>query len=207
MRSRRVLDVGCGSGEWTQRFAEAGADVDGIDISAGMLAVAQKRLERQGLSGRARLREMSAMRLDYGDATFDIVHGRYIVHHLDPDRFGAEVARVLKPGGIAIFYENNGSNPLLMLARNTLCGRFGISKWSTEDEYPLTPARRRDFARHFASLHAEYPEFVMFDLFDAKLFRYRFRWITRFCKSLDGMCGSVSWFRRFSYFQLITTTR
>jgi ubiquinone/menaquinone biosynthesis C-methylase UbiE len=206
-RGLRILDVGCGDGQWTLRFAQAGANVEGIDISTGMLAIAQKRLAKYDFGARVHLREMSAMRLDYPDATFDVVHGRYIVHHLDPAEFGAEVARVLKPGGVAIFCENNGTNSILMLARNTLCGRFGISKWSTDDEYPLTPTRRQQFARNFSSLQAEYPEFIMFDLFDAKFFRRKVRAVTRFCTLLDKTCGSISWLRRYSYFQLIMATR
>ena len=43
---------------------------------------------------------MSAAAMTFDDAFFDFVHGAYIIHHLEPASFGAEVARVLKPRGL-----------------------------------------------------------------------------------------------------------
>jgi ubiquinone/menaquinone biosynthesis C-methylase UbiE len=207
LTGRRVLDVGCGEGLWTARLAAAGAHVDSIDISPGMVDVTRRRAKLLGFGKRVDARVMSAMRLEYPDATFDAVHGRDIIHHLDPGEFGKEIARVLKPGGVAVFRENNGTNGLLMLARNTLCGRFGIAKWSSDDEYPLTPARRRAFGSHFDTVKVEYPEFVMFHYIDAKFFKYRVKAMSIAMKALDRFAGTIPYVRRFSYRQLIAATR
>ena len=49
------------------------------------------------------MRVASAYELPFEDGFFDTAHGHNIVHHLDPSPFGAELARVLKPGGIVAF--------------------------------------------------------------------------------------------------------
>lgn len=59
---RRVLDVGCGSGEWSARLAKAGANVEGIDISAGMVDVTRRRADLLGVGERVTARVMSAMK-------------------------------------------------------------------------------------------------------------------------------------------------
>ncbi len=207
LHGKKVLDVGCGSGAWAVILAQRGAEVSAIDISPEMVAVTRRRAELAGVSDRVAARTMSAMHLDYPSGFFDCVHGQDIVHHLEPGLFGHEIARVLAKGGRAVFRENSGNNGLLMLARNTLCGRFGISKWSSDDEYPLTPQRRKDFSRNFSTTHIEYPEFVMFHYVDAKFFRYKVKAVTKLCRALDRAMYAVPFLRRLSYRQLIACTR
>jgi SAM-dependent methyltransferase len=206
LADKRVLDVGCGAGEWAVWFALKGANVDAIDISPEMIAVTKRRAALLGVGDKVNARVMSATQLEYEDGIFDIAHGQDIVHHLDPGPFGAEIARVLKGGGRAVFRENSGNNVLLMAARDTLCGRFGIPKWSSDDEYPLTPTRLRAFTGHFTEKHIEYPEFIMFHYVDAKFFRYRVRAITALVRKIDQIIGATP-LRRFSYRQLIKCTR
>jgi ubiquinone/menaquinone biosynthesis C-methylase UbiE len=204
---RLILDVGCGDGAWAVRIAATGANVEAIDISPRMVDMTRRRAELLGLDDRVAARVMSAVRLEYGDATFDAVHGQDIIHHLDPDTFGREIARVLKPGGVAVFRENNGSNAILMFARDKLCGRFGIPKWSSADEYPLTPERLRQFTQHFGKVELEYPYFFMFHYVDSKFFRFRFKPLSIAIRGLDIAIGSIPWLRRYSYQQLIAVTR
>jgi SAM-dependent methyltransferase len=45
----RILDLGCGTGSYTIALAEAGYDVVGVDLAAGMLAVARHKARRRGL--------------------------------------------------------------------------------------------------------------------------------------------------------------
>jgi 2-polyprenyl-3-methyl-5-hydroxy-6-metoxy-1,4-benzoquinol methylase len=207
LRGKCVLDVGCGSGEWTLMLARAGATVYAIDIAPEMVAVTQRRAKLSGVDDRVIARTMSAMRLEFPDAYFEIVHGQDIIHHLDPGDFGHEVARVLRPGGRAVFRENNGNNAILLWARDNLCGRFGISKWSTDDEYPLTPKRLNAFARNFATICTEYPEFACFIFADAKFFRGRVRPFTQVCETLDRGLHAIPPLRRYSWHQLIVCTR
>jgi len=207
LRGKKVLDAGCGSGLWSVLLAQRGAQVFAIDISPEMVALTQRRAALVGVGESVIAQTMSARKLEFADSTFDCVTGQDIVHHLEPGDFGREVARVLALGGRAVFRENCGNNPILMWARDTLCGRFGISKWSSDDEYPLTPKRRKDFTRHFSSTRIEHPEFVVFHYVDVKFFRYKVKMLTFICRAIDRLVYRVPALRKFSYRQLIACTR
>jgi len=97
---RRILDIGCGTGALMAALRERypGAELQGIDISPGMLAEAEKKRE-QGL--RATFTLGAAERLPYPDGHFDLVVSTLCFHHWRSRTQGvAEVSRVLAPGGI-----------------------------------------------------------------------------------------------------------
>ena len=97
---RSVLEIGVGLGADHQRFAEAGADLHGIDLTERAVEHTRRRLLHFGLS--SELRTGDAEALDYPDATFDLVYSWGVLHH-SPDTESAvrEVWRVLKVGGEA----------------------------------------------------------------------------------------------------------
>lgn len=204
----RVLDVGCGTGEWAVRLAKMGSRVWAVDISPVSVATVRRRAALHGVADRVTAMVMSATELDFPDRFFDRVHGQNIIHHLDAVRFGREVVRVLRDGGRGVFHENCANNRLLMLARDHLCGRWGIPRWSSPDEYPLTRDRLSAFAAGFARFEAEYPEFLFFHYLDAKLFGYRNRPVSWLCHSLDrAVHRFVPILRRYSYRQVICCWR
>jgi SAM-dependent methyltransferase len=131
----RVLDYGCGHGMAAVVLARRGARVTALDLSAGYLSEAGRRAAANG----ARVDRVQAdgERLPFADASFDRAWGNAVLHHLDIDRAGRELFRVLKPGGVAVFCEPWGENPLLCWARRRLPYR---GKHRTADEEPL---RRR----------------------------------------------------------------
>ncbi|MFI6207420.1 class I SAM-dependent methyltransferase [Streptomyces sp. NPDC051041] len=93
---RRVLDAGCGSGPLSAALRDRGAVVTGIDASAGMLALARRRLGGDVALHMADLRD----RLPFGDGAFDDVVASLVLHYLED--WGptlAEIRRVLRPGG------------------------------------------------------------------------------------------------------------
>lgn len=95
VHGERLLDIGCGTGEYTTALAERFARVDGIEIE-------RKRLEvfEQNKPDNVSLQLMSASQLDFDDDTFDVVVMIEVLEHL-ADVPGAlkEIQRVLKPGG------------------------------------------------------------------------------------------------------------
>jgi ubiquinone/menaquinone biosynthesis C-methylase UbiE len=90
----RVLDVGCGPGLAATAAIERGASAVGIDFSEAMVD------EARCLNPGMEFRVADAHSLPFEDGSFDVVLSNLTVHHLgDPDKFLAEVFRVLRPGG------------------------------------------------------------------------------------------------------------
>ena len=93
VRPSRLLDVGCGPGELTERLArDLGADVRAIDISPRMVELARNR----GID--AQIADVE--RIPFGDGEFDCVFAAWVLYHApDLDRAISECARVLRPHG------------------------------------------------------------------------------------------------------------
>jgi SAM-dependent methyltransferase len=126
----RVLEYGCGPGSSAFSLAEHGAKVTGIDISPVAIKKAVDRARREGVRN-AEFRVMDAENLEFEDGSFDLVCGTGILHHLDLKKAFAEISRVLRPGGSAVFIEPLGHNPLINRFRGS------TPELRTEDEHPL----------------------------------------------------------------------
>ncbi len=98
----RVLDVGCGTGVLSRIAAHAvGAEgrVVGVDLSAGMLALAASLARADGVAERTEFRYGDAEQLDAADASFDAVISLYALRHFPrPQQALREMARVGRPG-------------------------------------------------------------------------------------------------------------
>ncbi len=99
----RILDAGCGSGVSTEYLAHLNpqAQVVGIDLSAGTLAVAKERCERTKVSDRVEFRQMSLFDAEQLEGEFDLINCVGVLHHTaDPIRGIQALAQKLAPGGI-----------------------------------------------------------------------------------------------------------
>ena len=136
---KHVLDLGCGRGERSVDLLGRGARVSGIDISSVYVAEAEAAARAAGhADDRFDFVAGDAHHLPYPDGAFDLVVGDGILHHLDLPVALAEVHRVLKPGGRALFREPLLDNPLLKVFRAL------TPKARTDDELPLS---REDLRR------------------------------------------------------------
>ncbi len=148
----RVLDICCGHGIATVRCAKRGATVTGIDISPRMLELARRNVELNGVANNVDLQLMSVHDMAFPDGTFDYVIGLGALHHLNPDQAGRDIARVLRPGGRAIFLEPRVPYKWLMLMRSLIPVRClespGGGRLSDDDI--------ASFESHFASCRIDY---------------------------------------------------
>src|SRR5262245_57923695 len=147
VRGKRVLDFGCGHGMASVVLARHGADVTGIDLSAGYVEEARRRAAANEVS--AFFQQADAEHLPFTDASCDAVWGCAILHHLDLQQAGSELRRVLRPGGVAVFCEPWGGNPGLEFARRYLPYP---GKHRTPDERPLRPADLTPLREFFPDL-------------------------------------------------------
>lgn len=98
-RGGAVLEVGVGTGLSLAHYKD-GCCVTGIDFSDAMLAKARAKVENQGLTQVAELRQMDARTLDFADQSFDMVAAMHVLSVVpEPERVMGEICRVLKPGG------------------------------------------------------------------------------------------------------------
>ena len=110
LAGRRLLEVGAGGGSLAVWLAQQGAEVVGIDVSPGILEVARKRAELNGVADRtsfvhAPVETFDPVGAGLGFAHFDAIIGNNVVHHFDRDLALANLGRLLAPGAVAVFCE------------------------------------------------------------------------------------------------------
>jgi 2-polyprenyl-3-methyl-5-hydroxy-6-metoxy-1,4-benzoquinol methylase len=152
IRGLDVLDYGCGMGEESAYLARLGAQVTAIDISPKGIEVANERARRNGLADRISAMVMNCTPTEFPDASFDVVHGLGILHHVGLAAGLAEVYRVLRPGGRAVFLEPLGSSRAVEAAKRGLHRLFGhwlalIPVTSGEENLRLSDIEREGRAR------------------------------------------------------------
>jgi len=95
-QGQNILDVGCGTGNFSIKLAEQGAVVIGIDVSEEMLSIARTKTGALPIS----YKNMDLYQLEFQDNTFDAVFSMAAFEFVEfPERALSELFRVLKPGG------------------------------------------------------------------------------------------------------------
>jgi SAM-dependent methyltransferase len=148
VRGLQIIDYGCGSGGNSVLLANRGARVYGVDISPDLVALARRRMAINGRAGGATFMVCSGYDLPFADGSIDVVFGIAILHHLDLSKASREIARVLRPGGRAIFQEPVRNSPVVRAVRALIPYRQpDLSPF----ERPLTDGELQAFARPFTS--------------------------------------------------------
>jgi ubiquinone/menaquinone biosynthesis C-methylase UbiE len=103
-----ILDICSGAGNSVIPLLKIfpQAEVIATDLSIELLAMLKQLLASQGTSERCTLAQMNAERLDFEDGVVDLVVGAAALHHLfRPDLTIANCGRILRDGGLAVFFE------------------------------------------------------------------------------------------------------
>jgi len=110
-KGRRVLELGCGTGIYTEELARTGAEIFAVDISQNMLNIAKQALNAKNVF----FRQADVNRLPFASQSFDSVVGAYVLQYLDLGSCLPEIRRVLKKNGAVAFVEPNMLNPICFL--------------------------------------------------------------------------------------------
>ncbi|MGD8762317.1 MAG: methyltransferase domain-containing protein [Desulfobacteraceae bacterium] len=102
----RILDIGCGTGELTAMLAVGGAFVEGFDINAKMVAVAQEKIREENLEKTVSIHQTGVESMDgFPDSAYDAVVSTLVFSELsDAERHFTlkHCARILKPDGLIL---------------------------------------------------------------------------------------------------------
>src|SRR3989344_2995802 len=95
---KSVLDIGFGNGLYASAFAEAGAEVAGLEVNPVLLSIATQNLKERNLHADLRLYDGSVF--PFPDRRFDYAFSVSVLEHVSvPQQLLKEVSRILKPDG------------------------------------------------------------------------------------------------------------
>jgi len=163
-----VLDVACGKGVPLEYFVrEYGVRGSGVDLDPGMVAQAEERARKEGLSGRLQFQTGPSEGLPYRDGIFDVVVGELgMAARCDPGDAVRELVRVTKPNGFVVLVqlawkasvdeqrqrvlsEHLGARPLMMVEWKRKLRDAGVVELHTEDWTDEETAFRPTIAKPF----------------------------------------------------------
>jgi len=119
--SKKILELGCGTGEWSCYLASKGADIIASDISKMNTNITQLRAERNNL--KIKVRTLDCTNTNLPNKSFDLVFGIALIHHLtveQENKLYLECYRILKDGGISVFLEPLSNSKTLNYIRTLI---------------------------------------------------------------------------------------
>lgn len=193
LRGKRVLDLCCGTGTTSLLLAEAGAEeVVGCDVSESSLDVARGRAAALDAGRRPSFvrHDVEAPRPEW-EGRFDVLFGAYALHHLDLDRCLPLLAGYLRPGGRSVFLETSARNPVLRWSRRWLTGRFGVPRYGTIDERPLTRDDLQTISCNLGGCRVISADYAFLRILDRQVFHYRSVGLSAACAAADKFLSQI----------------
>jgi len=160
LERRSVLDLGCGVGLMSRYVGEYFGELQGVDIAPGVV----ERAAAHFPEGKFQLYD--GQRIPFEDASFDVAFTVCVLHHVPPEQWAslvAEMARVLKPGGLLYIFEHNPYNPLT---------RRAVSNCPFDADATLLTRSRSAALLKSAGLDAGEERYVLFFPWIGSGFRY-----------------------------------
>lgn len=148
IKGKKVLVMGGGMDCAAIWFAAQGCDTTVIDISNSGIKAQEILAKHAGVSITTAVDDGNSTSFD--DASFDLIFGKAVLHHLDTEKASSEILRLLKPKGRAVFRDVMQGGIFLQLFRHL------TPSVRTRDEHPLTMrdlSIYKDKFPHFQSEH------------------------------------------------------
>lgn len=149
LKNKKVLDLGCGLGEGAVFFALKGAQVTACDISPEMCKTTREVALLHGVT----IKTIVASATDLSvlpDNSFDVVYGANMLHHVEIACCTAEAHRVLRKGGVAVFWDPIQYNPVINVYRRM------AANVRTEDEHPIRISDIRHIKQFFGEIETKF---------------------------------------------------
>jgi ubiquinone/menaquinone biosynthesis C-methylase UbiE len=194
----RIVDLGCGSGVFTNVLQRRGYRCTGVDLNPKLIKIAQSKFpDIEFIEGDVEY-------LPFPDNIFDGVLLSGLVHHFpDPSRCAGEVFRILRPGGRFFAFDPNRMNPFMYLYRDS-SSPFYSSVGVTKNERPVVAS---EIACIFENVGFDVETEYLSDL----KYRYVASWPIRLLlpiyNAIDSFVFSPAFMRRFRAFVLTFGTK
>ncbi len=148
-RAMRLLDFGCGTGDFLAALSPETPDweLEGCDISDGMLAEAKRRYPNPTF------RLWNSAGVPWPAARYDIVTAVCVLHHVPPNDWRTTLDKLinaLRPGGLLVVFEHNPWNPITSwMIRRTEVDRNAMLLSASTLENLLTATECKIVAKEF----------------------------------------------------------
>ncbi|OGC47744.1 hypothetical protein A2886_01825 [candidate division WWE3 bacterium RIFCSPHIGHO2_01_FULL_42_13] len=110
-KNKKVLEIGCGDGEFTKRILNFGAKIIATDVTPAVVQRGRQLIHHPSV----KFIVDNAEKMKFANKSMDVVCGVSILHHVNIKKVLSESYRVLKPGGQLFFTEPNLINPQIFL--------------------------------------------------------------------------------------------
>lgn len=167
LKGKRVLEIGCGSGEIVVWMALQGAQVTGIDVSDESIVIAQKRAVENNVADKTNFLACPAENMPFENAIFDIVFINVSLHHLELELALAECKRVLKNSGHFIAVEPLTFSRVIQKIRTS---RFVTRFYPIRQETPTERILTADDVAYIKTVFSE-TQIVPFRIFSPFIFK------------------------------------